>query len=86
MRLGVLFLLLFALISCKRSWTEKDKNEFYSGCMSNAAINKDITNPKAYCGCLLQKIITKYPNANDAPYIKYDTTAKQLAKDCLKNQ
>ena len=58
--------------------------EFYSGCLSKVATGSDIKEPKAYCNCLLQKIVAKYPNANDAKYIKYDSTIRQLARDCLK--
>jgi len=86
MRLLIFFLCCLSFISCKRKWAEKDKADFYSGCLSSAKTNKDITNPKAYCSCLLDKVVAKYPNANDAKYIKYDSTIRQLAKDCLKQQ
>ncbi|HEY6955578.1 MAG TPA: hypothetical protein VI385_10055 [Flavisolibacter sp.] len=79
--LGVLVLSAF---SCTRKWSDKDKSEFYSGCLSSATANKDIKDPKKYCSCLLQKVVAKYPNANDAKYIKYDSTAKQLARECMK--
>jgi len=86
MRNYVVVLFALSLFSCKRKWTDKDKNDFYSGCLSNALTDKDVKNPKAYCNCLLQKIVAKYPNANDAKYIRYDSTARQLAMDCLKQQ
>jgi hypothetical protein len=86
MRKYALLLFALSLFSCKRKWTDKDKSDFYSGCLSSAQKNSDITNPKTYCNCLLQKVVEKYPNANDAKYIRYDTTVKQLAKDCLKQQ
>ncbi|MGZ3997878.1 MAG: hypothetical protein ACXVKM_09425 [Flavisolibacter sp.] len=70
--------------SCTRKWNDKDKSEFYSGCLSSATANKDIKDPKTYCSCLLQKVEAKYPNANDAKYIKYDSTVKQLARECMK--
>lgn len=83
------FLLLFCVLllgACKRKWTDKDKADFYSGCLNNATKNHDIKDSKSYCSCLLQKIVAKYPNANDAKYIKYDSTAKQLARECLMQQ
>ena len=86
MRMYVLILFILGLFSCKRKWTDKDKSDFYSGCLSSTSTNKDIKNPKSYCSCLLQKVVAKYPNANDAKYIKYDLTAQQLARDCLKQQ
>jgi hypothetical protein len=84
MRNLLLFFALFLLLaSCKRKWTDQDKSEFYSGCLSTAEKNKEIKNPTAYCNCLLQKVVAKYPNANDAKYIKYDTTIRKLAEACL---
>ena len=75
---------MLSFFSCKRKWTEKDKSEFLGGCMNNAMNNKDVVNAKAYCNCLLEKIVAKYPNANDMQYAKYDSTNAKLAKDCLK--
>jgi len=82
----VLILLFMSLFACKRKWTEKDRRDFYSGCLSSATKNKDIREPKSYCNCLLLKIVANYPNANDAKYIKYDSTARQLSRDCLRQQ
>jgi hypothetical protein len=79
-----LLLCVFFLIACKRKWTDKDKSDFYSGCLNSAVSNKEVKNPKSYCSCLLQKVVAKYPNANDAKYIKYDSTVRELARDCLK--
>ncbi|MGZ3845730.1 MAG: hypothetical protein ACXVBH_06720 [Flavisolibacter sp.] len=84
MRYCLLFLLILLAFSCTRKWNDKDKSEFYSGCLSSATANKDIKDPKTYCSCLLQKVVAKYPNANDAKYIKYDSTVKQLARECMK--
>jgi hypothetical protein len=84
MRAMIRILLFCSLLSCKRKWTDKDKNDFYSGCMSSAIANKDVTNAKSYCNCLLQKVVAKYPNASDAKYLKYDTTVRELARQCLK--
>jgi len=84
MRKFILFFFVLCLFSCKRKWTDRDKSDFYSGCLSGAIKNKDIKDPKSYCSCLLQKIVVRYPNANDAKYIKYDSTVRQLARECLK--
>ncbi|MFL5811397.1 MAG: hypothetical protein ACJ749_17875 [Flavisolibacter sp.] len=72
-----------ALFSCKRKWTENDKSEFLGGCLKTAIRDMGEDKAKPYCSCLLQKIVQKYPNANDAKYIRYDSTNRQLAKDCL---
>jgi hypothetical protein len=78
--------LLFLCFSCKRKWTETDKSEFLGGCLKTAVKDMGEEKAKPYCSCLLQKIVEKYPNANDAAYIRYDSTNIQLAKDCLKRQ
>jgi len=78
--------ILFLLTACNRKWTEKDKSEFFSGCVSSAVRDKNIGDSLArpYCQCLLGKVVEKYPNASDAKYIRYDTTVVQLSRDCLK--
>ena len=87
MRTFILLLLLLPLAySCKRKWTDKNKSEFVSGCMSTAVRDKNIGDSLArpYCNCLLEKIMEKYPDANDAQYIRYDTAAVRLSRDCLR--
>ena len=83
---------LFSLIlitsfftACKRKWTEKDKSEFVSACMSTAVKDSNIGEKQAreYCHCIIDKIVEKYPNANDAQYIKYDKGAVTISRDCL---
>jgi hypothetical protein len=80
-----IFILLFVVcISCKRKWTEKDKADFVSGCLSRQARELGIEKAKRYCSCLIEKVVIKYPNANDAQYIQYDSSIVSVAKDCLK--
>jgi hypothetical protein len=78
--------LILVLLSCKRKWTSEDKTEFLGGCLKTALKDMPEEKAKPYCNCLLNKIVTKYPNARDAAYIKYDSTNVQLAKECLKQQ
>ncbi|HEU4472614.1 MAG TPA: hypothetical protein VFR58_16080 [Flavisolibacter sp.] len=85
MKSWMLFLLLLvSFASCKRNWTDKDKAEFTSGCLNRASRDMGGDSARAYCRCLLEKVVKHYPNANDAKYIRYDSTVRQLAKDCLK--
>jgi len=86
MKKMALFLLAAALVSCSRPWTEKDKSEFVSGCLSAAVRGMGEDSAKRYCRCLVEKVVAKYPNANDAKYIKYDSTVKVLAQECLKQR
>lgn len=75
------FLLL--LISCSRPWTEKDKSEFLSGCLHGAAASMGSEKGKAYCQCMLGKVVARYPNARDARYLSSDTAMRGLGRDCL---
>jgi hypothetical protein len=75
--------LVVFLAGCQRSWTEKDKSEFLSGCISGSIGELGTGKAKTYCHCMLNRIMDKYPNANDAKYLKYDSTMARLGKDCL---
>ena len=86
MRKAFLFFAVISLFSCARKWTDKDKSEFMSGCLSHAVKGMDETKAKHYCGCLLNKMVEKYPNANDAKYVRYDTSIIRLAKYCSEQQ
>lgn len=83
MRWAYVFMLFALLVSCKRKWTEKNRQDFYGGCLKKALSDKEIADPKQYCHCLTQKIVARYPNANDVKYIRYDSTLKKLAEECL---
>jgi hypothetical protein len=76
--------LVLCCFSCKRKWTEKNKTDFVSGCMSRQVKEMGIEKARTYCSCLIEKVVQKYPNANDARYIQYDSSISRLAKDCLK--
>ena len=81
----VFFLLaILGFFACKRKWTNKDKSEFLSGCLNKAIKEMEESKAKPYCNCLLDKIVKKFPNANDVNYIKYDSSVALMAKDCLK--
>jgi hypothetical protein len=58
-------LILLSATSCKNTWDQDDKDMFYKSCMDEA--NKWAGDKaKPYCDCMLEKIIKKYPNENDA--------------------
>ena len=81
----IFFLLAFSgFYGCKRKWTDKDKSEFVSGCLNKMIKEMGESKAKSYCNCLMDKIVKKYPNANDVKYIKYDSSVTHMAKDCLK--
>ena len=74
--------LSLSLGSCKRTWSEKDKSEFVSGCISGAKTDLGEDKAKQYCQCMLQRIMDKYPNANDARYLQYDTSISRIGREC----
>ena len=71
------------LAACSRSWTDKDKSEFVSGCISGSSTELGPEKAKTYCHCMLNRIMQKYPNAGDAKYLQYDTTISRMGRDCL---
>ncbi len=61
------FVILFCLCSCKNTWNEDDKDSWKEACMENATRwAGSEAKAKTYCECVLQKMILKYPNENDA--------------------
>ncbi|HWJ92420.1 MAG TPA: hypothetical protein VNR87_14990 [Flavisolibacter sp.] len=81
----IIVLIVLSAFACKRKWTEKNKSDFVSGCLSRQVKELGIEKARAYCSCLVEKVVRKYPNANDAGYIQYDSAIVRLAKDCLKH-
>jgi hypothetical protein len=61
----ITFLVFFS--SCKDTWDEDDKVLFKKACLDDA--NKwagSSEKATTYCNCVLDKILVKYPNENDA--------------------
>lgn len=64
-RVIFLFAIILCATSCKNTWSQEDKDTFYKSCMDEAntwAGDK----AKPYCDCMLEKMMKKYPNENDA--------------------
>jgi hypothetical protein len=61
------FMLLLLLGACKNTWNEDDKAAWREACTENAMkwAGSD-EKAKTYCDCVLQKMMLKYPNENDA--------------------
>ncbi len=58
---------LFLFNSCKNTWDQDDKDLFYQSCMEDAttwAGSKE--KAKTYCDCIMEKMMKKFPNENDA--------------------
>ncbi len=58
--------LLLGICSCK-TWNEDDKDAWKQACTENASKwAASDADAKTYCDCVLDKMIKKYPNENDA--------------------
>jgi hypothetical protein len=70
------------LCGCSRPWTAKDREGFLGGCIG--ASRKDMLEEEArsYCLCMLQKVENRYPNANDAKYLRQDTAVYSMGLAC----
>jgi hypothetical protein len=84
MRPFLLLLILFSLGSCKRPWTQKDRDDFTGGCMNGALKEMEQAKARSYCNCMLEKVQRRYPDAGDMKYIKTDTAMYSMAIECRK--
>lgn len=68
MKKVLLFVLLCSLLtSCKDMWDEQDKEAYKQALMESAMRwTTSDTVAKAYCNCVLEKTLKKYPFENDA--------------------
>ena len=63
----LLLLCIVAMGSCKNTWDQEAKDMYTESCMDDA--NRWAKSPelaKKYCNCMLEKIIKKYPDVNEA--------------------
>lgn len=55
--------MVLLLSSCRGEWTQKDKDRITKDCRESA-IKYGFSNPDEHCKCVLQTIMTRYPNSN----------------------
>lgn len=63
----LLLLLVVATISSCNTWSEETRQTWQQACADNAinwAASKD--EAQTYCNCVMEKMMTKYPDVNDA--------------------
>lgn len=76
------------LSSCKDTWPEEYKQQYYSTCMEGAeSWARSEAEAKTYCDCVLEKTVAKYPNVEDLlehmHEVQFDTSiqaCKQLIR------
>jgi hypothetical protein len=86
LKFSVFFVLLLSTFACSRPWSDRDKQEFTGGCLSRQTPLMGADSARKYCHCLLNKALARYPDANDAKYMMYDTAVVRMAQDCLKGR
>lgn len=84
--IAILSLLVTACNQGKKAvkWPQAEKDAFKESCFENA--KEGIGEEKAviYCDCMLEKIMKKYPDVNDAEKMSMGETM-EMAKDCTKS-
>jgi len=85
----VLLLFLFVIIlagftSCKNTWSQEDKDNYMHTCMEGLT-TIDSGKATAYCNCMLDKLVTKYPNVNDMLEHMEDVINDKELQQCKEN-
>lgn len=82
---------LFLLAACssggskktaKSAWPEDQQKAFMENCTNTAQNGMDPDQAQKYCDCMLQKMMDKYPDVNDAGNINIDEMT-DMASGCL---
>lgn len=65
----IFFFLSFIVFSCNKNneqsgWTDTNKKEYQSSCIefSKASFENDESKTSIYCDCVLNKVMSRYPN------------------------
>lgn len=65
-------------------WSAKDQKDFTESCIENAKSGIGEENAIKYCDCMMEKMMKKYPDINDAEKISMGETM-ELANECARN-
>src|SRR6478672_7378422 len=87
-KIFIVLVLTSFVISCKNSkttshWSKADVDAFTTNCVNGASANMGADKAKSYCDCMLGKIESKYPKADDAGKMEMNAMT-EMAKDCIK--
>ncbi len=58
--------LLFLLGACSNTWDSETKDMFYQSCLEEARWAPSQADREAYCSCVLERTIEKYPSMSEA--------------------
>lgn len=65
-------------------WPKEEKEAFIKSCIKNAKTNMTDEDAKAYCDCMLEKVIEKYPTPEQATKLSTEE-AQKMAVKCLED-
>lgn len=68
-------------VSTTDEWDDNNKTAFINSCKSGFENNPNVDG-EAYCSCMLEKVMVKYPKPSEAANIDQDWM-KEEAKNCL---
>ena len=81
------FLLLFFIISCQRSWSNIEINNFLERCQNSNLINSDKDQHSDFCECILEQ-----SKLLELPYPEFlskkltQNEKKQIISPCVNNE
>lgn len=83
------FAISAALVSCssgggskKATWSDADKTSFSTECVNGASAAMGADGAQKYCDCMLQKLMDKYPKAEDVGAVNMDEMSA-MAQECI---
>lgn len=80
--ISALLVMTIMMISCKGGgWSKAEKDAFVDNCVPGASENPEIDAEK-YCNCMLDKVMEKYPKAEDADKVTMEEMF-DMAQGCI---
>jgi hypothetical protein len=82
----LILVLVLSLVAChtkqKKSWNKAEQDLFRESCVVNSKEGLGEQRSRKYCDCMLKKVESKYPDANEAGKLSL-TETREMAKGCL---
>lgn len=63
----ILLAALLGISSCKNTWSQEDKDNYMNTCLEGVNGQPSAEKAKAYCSCMLDKLVVRYPNVLHRP-------------------
>jgi len=75
----------FVFAACEPGWDSEYKDMFHKACVDEATWASSDAQRKAYCDCVLEKTMKKYPEVADALEHMNDIAADSNIQQCRIN-